>query len=59
LAKKVPLVVYDEQGNRNEIGTAEVEVWPGEVRVKGLVDDAEIVGTIPIFSNFRGMFDGE
>jgi hypothetical protein len=32
--KKVPLVVYTD-GRRNEIGTAEIEVWPGEVRVSG------------------------
>jgi hypothetical protein len=32
--KTVPLVVYTD-GRRNEIGTAEIEVWPGEVRVSG------------------------
>lgn len=39
--KKVPLVVYTD-GRRNEIGEAEIEEWPGEVRVHGT-----ITGVIP------------
>lgn len=41
--KKVPLVIYTD-GKRNEIGEAEVEQWPGEVRVSG-----HITGVVPMF----------
>lgn len=30
----VPLVIY-EGGRRNQIGTAEIQIWPGETRVVG------------------------
>ena len=46
--KKVPLVIYDEHGRRNEIGEAVVEVWPGEVRLEAAIKAAKISGVIPI-----------
>lgn len=46
--KKVPLVVYTD-GRRNEIGVAEIEQWPGEVRVHGT-----ITGVIPMLSQGLG-----
>lgn len=45
-SKKVPVVTYDEHGRRDEIGEAEVEVWPGEVRVEGVLTNLH--GVIPI-----------
>jgi hypothetical protein len=48
--KKVPLVVYTD-GRRNEIGTAEIELWPGEVRVEGTIDASTIQGVIPIIGD--------
>jgi hypothetical protein len=48
--KTVPLVVYTD-GRRNEIGTAEIEVWPGEVRVNGtLYNGDDISGVVPIIN---------
>jgi hypothetical protein len=49
--KKVPLVIYTE-GRRNEIGEAEIEEWPGEVRVSGT-----ITGVLPIVSGGIGSAD--
>lgn len=49
--KKVPLVVYTE-GRRNEIGEAEVEEWPGEVRVSGT-----IIGVMPIVNHGIGILE--
>lgn len=46
--KKVPLVDYTD-GRRNEIGEAEIELWPGEVRVHGT-----ITGVIPMLSISEG-----
>lgn len=42
--KKLPVSVYDEHGRRNDIGEAEIEVWPGETTRRG-----RIVGVTPIF----------
>lgn len=40
---RVPLVEYETTGRRNEIGEAELTVWPGEVRVSGTIE-----GVIPM-----------
>jgi hypothetical protein len=42
--KIVPLVMYDKNGQRNEIGTASVNISDGEVLV-----DAKITGAVAIF----------
>lgn len=47
MKKKVPVVVYQD-GKRNEIGEAEVDIWPGEVRVSGML----FTGVIPITESF-------
>lgn len=44
--EKVKIVAYDEHGRRNEIGEAEVSVWPGETMVHG-----KIVGLKAIFES--------
>lgn len=46
--KNVPLVVYQD-GKRNVIGEAEIEIWPGEVRVSVYGDGRNVTGVIPIF----------
>jgi hypothetical protein len=43
VGKKVPLIMY-EGGLKNEIGTATIEVTPGEVRVTGTIN-----AVVPIF----------
>lgn len=43
---KLLVSVYDEHGKRNDIGTAEVEVWPGETLRYG-----RMVGLVPIFTS--------
>lgn len=49
--KKVPLVVYTD-GRRNEIGEAEIEMWPGEVRVEVTIDGVgDISGVVPIVND--------
>lgn len=44
--KKIKIAVYDVHGRRNEIGEAEITVWPGETTRYG-----PIAGLIPIFEN--------
>lgn len=44
-SKKVPLVVYTD-GRRNEIGEAEITMWPGEIEIKG-----SVTGVMPLIDN--------
>lgn len=44
--EKVRVTLYDEHGRKNEIGEAQLEIWPGETAAHG-----KITAVIPVFEN--------
>lgn len=43
---KVRVTLYDEHGRKNEIGEAQLEIWPGETAAHG-----KVTAVIPVFEN--------